>query len=110
MDVKTRSRMTDEAGVRFGIATGAQIAVLLVAGIFGLGPVGTAVLLVVVAAIVGRSLQPVVVLALGVVAWAFFTGFVENAYGLLTFAAGDLLRLVLIACATCLLARGVARR
>lgn len=47
--------------------------------------------------------------ALGVLAWAFFTGFAENSYGELTFSGHDLLRLALFGIATVLLSHALRR-
>ena len=38
--------------------------------------------------------------SVGVIAWALFTGFIENSYGQLTFAASDLIRMAVFAAAT----------
>ena len=42
--------------------------------------------------------------SVGVIAWALFTGFIENSYGQLTFAASDLIRMAVFAAATVTLA------
>ncbi|MCW2785182.1 MAG: hypothetical protein JWP74_1699 [Marmoricola sp.] len=100
--------MVDEPGVWFGIATGCIVAALLVTAAAGLGTTGTACTAVLVAGLVASRLRGPVVAALGVIAWAFFTGFDENRFGQLTFHDPDLVRLTVFALATVLIA-GVIR-
>ncbi len=85
--------MVDEPGVLFGIATGTVIATDLLAGAFALPLVPTALALVVVAGLFGARLKALLAAALGVVSWAFYTGFSEHRYGQLTLADGDLVRI-----------------
>lgn len=85
--------MTDEPGVRFGIANGALVTALLVAGVARLNHVEIAVLAATVAGLACAGLSTLVSAAMGVVSWAMFTGFIENSYGQLTFAPGDIERL-----------------
>lgn len=102
--------MADETGVRFGIATGVLVLALVVAGLTGLDATGTA-LAVILAAGIAAGLLPVPAGAsLGVIAWAFFTGFDVHSYGQLTFTGPDLLRLAVFAAATVLLAAAVRGR
>lgn len=85
---------------RFALA---QVAV--VAALFACAGVGMAEPLALAAVgavtlLAARRLPAVFGIGLGVVAWAYFTGFVVNRYGQLTFADGDLARLgLLLACA-----------
>ncbi|MCW2855750.1 MAG: hypothetical protein JWR52_1365 [Marmoricola sp.] len=85
--------MVDEPGVLFGIATGTVVATDLLAGAFTLPPVPTALVLVIVAGLFGARLRVLLAAALGVIAWAFYTGFTENRFGQLTLATGDLTRI-----------------
>lgn len=96
--------------MRFGIATGAVVVTLEVAALAGLGPVPTAVAAILAAGLAGGLLPSVVGACLGVIAWAFFTGFDVNSYGQLTFTGPDLLRLAVFAAATVLLAAAVRNR
>jgi hypothetical protein len=98
-----------DPGLRFAWAHAVLIMVLLLAGAVHLGtPVteGLAVLaMVVVAAGLPVLLRPV----LGVMAWAFVTGFVVNELGQLTFTGADLLRLATMVTAVGLLPTPVRR-
>ncbi len=92
MTFQTRPRMVEEPGVLFGIATGLVVVTESMAGAFALPPVPTALALVVVAGLFGARLKALLAAALGLIAWAFFTGFTEHRFGQLTLADGDLVR------------------
>ena len=96
--------MWTEPGVRFGIANGLLVVVFLAASLAQLTSHEIAWLAVLTAGLAGVGLRWLVAGSLGVIAWAWFTGFVENAYGELTFAAADVRRLVLFALAAAALA------
>ncbi|MCZ4500427.1 MAG: hypothetical protein JWQ74_2982 [Marmoricola sp.] len=96
--------LLDDCGVWFGIATGLVVLTLFVAGLAGLGTATSAVAVIVVGGLAAARLPGLVALALGVVGWAFFTGFAENSLGQLTFAGGDVERLVGFAAATAAIA------
>lgn len=102
MATQTRRAKTllDDPGIWFAITIALVIITLLFAGLAGLGLVETAVAVLVVGGVSAARLPAAIAVALGVVAWAFFTGFFENAFGQLTFAAADLERLALFAVAT----------
>jgi hypothetical protein len=102
------STLVDDPGVWFGITTGLLVLTFFAAGLVGLTAAGTAVAAIVVGGLAAARLPGLVALALGVVAWAFYTGFTENAFGQLTFSDGDLTRLAGFAVATAFLA-AVAR-
>jgi hypothetical protein len=99
--VSTRNdnRLQDEPGIRFGLGNGALIVtvmacvVLRLNGMYALMALGAVVVLATAAA-------PVAVgVLLGSSSWAFYTGFVENAYGQLSFHPADLARLAaLVVC------------
>lgn len=93
MPPETRPRMVDEPGVLFGIATGTVVATDLLADAFALPLVPTALALVVVAGLFGARLKALLAAALGLIAWAFYTGFTEHRFGQLTLASGDLVRI-----------------
>jgi hypothetical protein len=95
-----RRRLTDEADIRFGLANGVIVTALIVAWAAGLDVSATAVLAVLVAGLASGRLPIATAVALGFIAWAYFTGFVENRYGELTFANADLRRLATFALAT----------
>ena len=101
--------LVDDPGIWFGIATGLVIVTFLIAGLAGIGATATAVAVIIVGGLCAARLSAPVAVGLGIVAWAFYTGFTENQFGQLTFAPGDLARLGAFALATACLA-GVARR
>jgi hypothetical protein len=104
MDTRIRPRLIDEPGVWFGVATGLVVATYVVAGAVHLSATATALSAVVVGGGAATRLRLSAAPALGAIAWAFFTGFVENRYGQLTLATGDLARLVGFALAVLLIA------
>lgn len=101
--------LVDDPGIWFGITTGLLVLTFFIAGLARLGADETATAAIVVGGLAAVRLPGLVALALGAIAWAFYTGFTENAFGQLTFATGDLERLVLFVAATVLLARCVRR-
>jgi hypothetical protein len=87
-------------GCRFAGAQVAIILTLLGAPLVGLPEGVTLIILVVITALAAQELTPVIAVVLGAVAWAYYTGFVINQYGELTFGAVDDARLLLLlACA-----------
>jgi FtsH-binding integral membrane protein len=86
-------RLTSEPGVRFGIANGAVVTVFLAASVARLRPEEIAWLAVLTAGLTAVGLRWAVSASLGLIAWAWYTGFVENTYGQLTFATDDVRRL-----------------
>lgn len=85
--------LLDDPGVWFGITLLLVISAFLIAGLVGLSLAATAIAAVAVGGVTAARLPGPIALATGVVAWAFSTGFFENAFGQLTFGAGDLVRL-----------------
>jgi hypothetical protein len=102
--------MVDGAGIRFGLANGALVLTLLMAGALPLDLAETACVALVAAAVAAATMRWYVALALGVEAWAFFTGFFENRYGVLTFAPHDLVNLGGFVVATAVLAHLLRHR
>jgi len=96
--------MVDEAGVRFGLANGALVLALVVAAALPLDLTETACVALLTAAVAAATMRWYVAAALGVEAWAFFTGFFENRYGVLTLAPHDLLDLAVFVAVTVLVA------
>jgi hypothetical protein len=92
--------MVAQPGVRFGIANASIMGALFIAAIARLSGAETEVLTVIVAGLASCGLSMLYAASAGVVAWAMFTGFVVNRYGLLTLERGDLLRLVIFTMAT----------
>ena len=82
--------------VRFGAGHGSVL--LTVAVITGLGvPAEPALLALLAVTVVWGSRMPLVLATgLGAVAWAYYTGFVVNQFGQLTFATADVARLILL--------------
>jgi hypothetical protein len=89
----SRYLVSDEVGVRFGLGGGVLFllsAVVVAAGLpsgYGVG------LLLVATLLLSASLDRPHALGLGLVGWAFATGFAVNSLGVLTLAPSDLLRL-----------------
>ena len=90
--------------MRFGIANGVLVAGLFAAAVAGLHAEQTEFLAVIVAGLASIGLSLVMTAWIATVAWALVTGFVENRYGELTLAQGDLDRLFVFAVATTALA------
>jgi hypothetical protein len=109
MTTQTRPRMTDEPGVRFGIANGLLVVALIAAAVSRFSSTETEVAVVFVGGLAACGLSPMMTTWIGVIAWALFTGFVENSYGQLTFGAGDLQRLAVLTIATVAIATIVRR-
>jgi len=89
-------RVTGLSSVRFGLAQCALVAVLLASAAVRLDSVPTLAAVCLVTCAAALVLPLTWAAALATVAWAFFTGFVVNRLGELTFAATDLQRLVLL--------------
>ena len=100
--------MTAEPGVRFGIANALLVVVLIAAWAARLGTDETAWAAVLAAGLLGTGFSRPMAAWLGLIAWALFTGFVENRFGELTFAGDDVQRLVVFTAAA--LALSVAAR
>ena len=92
--------MVAEPGVRFGIANGLIVGALCVAAVVHLTGAQTEFLTVLVAGLACCGLSRLATAGVGVVAWALFTGFVVNRYGVLTLGHHDLLRLAAFTVAT----------
>lgn len=86
--------------MRFGLASGALVLWLLVASATGLAGDTTEYFTAVVAGLACIGLPFAATASVGVVAWAFVTGFVSNRYGQLTVAHDDLVRLLTYVLAT----------
>lgn len=102
-------RVTGEPDVRFGIATGLLVLALIGAWALGLGTAATVWLAAGVTGPLGVGLSRWRAGWLGPIAWACFTGFVQNRFGQLTFAADDVRRLALFTLAGLVLP-GLLRR
>jgi hypothetical protein len=100
METATTHHLTDEPGVRFGIANALLVTALLITGAAGLASWETGLVTVLVAGLASAGLPLFMTTWMGLIGWAWFTGFVENQYGQLTFADGDVQRLLLFAVAT----------
>ena len=91
--------MTGLSAVRFGLAQCALLAVLLASAAVRLSSVPTLVAVCLVTCAAALVLPLTWAAALATVAWAFFTGFVVNRLGELTFSSTDLQHLVLLVAA-----------
>jgi hypothetical protein len=96
--------MTAQTGVRFGIANGLLIAAFFAAAVARLDATETAWTVVLTAGLLGLGLSLLMTACLGAIAWAWFTGFVEHRFGLLTFAGHDLQRFAVFVVAAMALA------
>jgi hypothetical protein len=101
--------MLSDPGPRLGEVYAALVATLLAAAVLRLAPTAREVLVGIVVAAGSVALTSAVSSAVGLLGWAFYTGFVENHYGVLTFASVDLLRLSVLVAVAVLVARGTAR-
>jgi hypothetical protein len=105
--------MSDQVGVRFGIAEGLLFVLtgLVVAG--GLPGVYGVTMLLVATIVLAPALDGRHALLLGLSGWAFATGFAVNTLGVLTTRPADLLRLLVFVLAAAAVAaareRGGAR-
>jgi hypothetical protein len=88
--------VTGISAVRFGLAQCAIIAVLVASAAVRLGEHPTLVVVCLVTSAAALVLPVRWAALLGLVAWAFFTGFVTNRLGQLTFRSPDLARLALL--------------
>jgi hypothetical protein len=102
---RSAPRMVDQPGVRFGLASGAVVLVFLVAAALPLDLLETASLGLLAASVAGATLPHLVAGALGIETWAFFTGFFENRYGVLTLTSHDLALLAGFVAVTVVLAQ-----
>ncbi len=85
--------LAEQHGLRFGFAVASLVVTLLLAGLLHAGvPVSEALVLLVVV-LSARGLPATYGVAVGLVGWAFLTGFAVHRYGVLTFTDADLLRL-----------------
>jgi hypothetical protein len=91
-------RLVDEPGVRFGIAHGGVLLAAFAAAALSLDPAWALGLLGLTAFAAGFALSPTWASGLGISAWAFYTGFLENDLGQLTLSAADLLHLGALVC------------
>jgi len=82
--------------VRFGAGHGSVLVAVAVVTTLGITPHPALLVLLLVTMVSASRLPLGFATALGAVAWAYYTGFVVNQYGQLTFTAGDLGRLVLL--------------
>jgi hypothetical protein len=96
--------MVEQTGVRFGLATGALVLTLEIVAALPLGPGDTATVALLAAAGAAATLPRTLMIALGAETWAFWTGFFENRYGVLTLTDHDVLRLAGFVAGTVLLA------
>ncbi|MGY2876797.1 hypothetical protein ACVW00_003987 [Marmoricola sp. URHA0025 HA25] len=103
-------RMVDELGVRFGLANGALVLVLLLAAALPLDLGETAFIALITAALAAATMRWHLGMVLGLEAWAFFTGFFENRYGVLTLARHDLFSLTGFVLLTVALAHPIRSR
>lgn len=95
--------MTDEPGLRYGLAHAGLVLAALVAAACGFPRPASFVVLAVTALLGGRGLTIGWRVAIAVASWAIWTGFFEHTLGVLTFSGQDLLRLAALTtvAATC---------
>ena len=85
-----------EPGVRFGIANAAIVLAVAICASLDIEASWALLLLAAVVIVTASGTSFAVGGAIGLVAWAFQTGFLQNTYGLLTFYADDLIHLCLL--------------
>jgi hypothetical protein len=85
--------MSDEAGMRYGLAHAGLVLAALLAAACGLPRPASFVVLALTALLGGRGQTIGWRVAVAVAAWAIWTGFFEHTLGVLTFSGQDLLRL-----------------
>ena len=93
MTSSDRPRLSDEPGIRFGLATAALVVLLFGARLGGVDDVATIAVVGVASLGLAQPLPRWLAPCLALVAWAFVTGFVVNGLGQLTFHDADLRRL-----------------
>lgn len=96
-----------EPGIRFGIANAAIVLAVATCAWLDVGTSSALLLLAAVVIVTASGTSFAVGGAIGLVAWAFQTGFLENTYGLLTFYAEDLTHLCLLTVVGAITASGV---
>jgi hypothetical protein len=103
--------MNMRPAARFGVATGLLVVTFLIAAAVHLGATDTAWAVVLAAGLLGAGLTPSLSMqaALGVLAWAWFTGFVQPRSGELSFAGDDVQRLLVFTVSTVALAVFIGR-
>lgn len=102
--------MIDGAGIRFGIGCGLEVLVLFLSGAARMAGGMTFAVLLVTTTVYALVVAWPLAASLGLVSWAFYTGFVTNRFGQLTFAPRDLVLLaVLVSFATWASARSAAQ-
>lgn len=95
-----------EPGIRFGIANAAIVLAVGISASLDIEASWALLLLAAVVVVTASEMSFVVGGAIGLVAWGFETGFLQNTYGLLTFYADDLARLCLLTVVGALAAAG----
>jgi hypothetical protein len=95
-----------EPGIRFGIANAAIVLAVAICASLDVEASWALLLLAAVVIVTASGTSFVVGGAIGLVAWAFQTGFLQNTYGLLTFYADDLAHLCLLTVVGALAAGG----
>lgn len=98
-----------EPDFRLATANATLVLVLLAAAAVRVGPVVTEGLVAIVVALAGIAVSARLGSLIGLVGWAFYTGFVENRYGVLTFSGDDLVRMVVMVAIGALLATATGR-
>ena len=93
--------MIDTWAVRFGLGQCGLVATLLLADVAHLADVPTLLAVCLATTLAASYLPAAWAGLLGLVAWAYFTGFVTNRFGVLTFDGADLARLVLLVAVGC---------
>lgn len=92
----THSTLLAEPGIRFGGANAAVILSLQACAVLGVRAAQTLVVLATVVVLVSIATPVGVGGMVGAASWAFYTGFVENSAGQLTFHDADLARLMVL--------------
>ena len=91
-----RSPLLRLSAVRFAQGECSLVVGLLSCAAVRLGSFPTLVIVSLITVLFAGRLPTLFATGLGLVAWAMFTGFVVNRYGVLTFSTGDLIRMGLL--------------
>ena len=109
MSTTSRPVLVAAPGIRFGAANAALVVALFAGAAVRLSAAPTEALVGIVVAAASVAVAPFLGAAIGVVGWAFYTGFAEHDYGVLTLGRGDLLRLGLVVAVGMFVARSTGR-
>jgi hypothetical protein len=104
---RSTPRLSDDPGIRFGIAVACLVGAVLIDDVTRLGRIDAALSLILIGGLTAAGVRARRAAIVGLVGWAFYTGFVENSFGTLSLAGADLARMTGFVAATAVIAYGV---